>query len=139
MDPETSRSLFTEQLQCAQTSALAKAFGWQFEANDDRVFVLMRGRGEGKPTHLLRVTFDDFPARAPSYQFVDPKTKEAAGCVWPPNLKCREDIPGICTPGTREFHEHYHKNDAQYPWDYKTLTVLNTLAEINRLLERSGG
>ena len=139
MDAETVRAKMMDQLDQARHSAMAHAFGWIFEIQDLAVYVTMRHRRQPDCIYLLRVTFDDFPLRAPSYVFVDRNTKQISPEAWPPNVKHSDNPPSICTPGTREFHEHLHQNDAQHRWDSDRYTVLSTLCEIHRLMERGAG
>ncbi len=129
----------TEQVEWARQSGVARAFGWVFEVDDITVHVTMRHRRRPEPVFLLRVVFEDFPRRAPSYVFVDRETKRPTDAAWPPNVKHGDPLPGICTPGTREFHEKYHLNDSQYPWDSKRFTFLATLQMIHSMMEHGIG
>ncbi len=123
------------QVQAAVNSAMAKAYGWQIECQELTAYVYLRPRRRPELCFLLRVAFDDFPRHAPSYVFVDSKTKELSDAAWPPNVKHGQPPPGICTPGTREFHEHWHKDDAQGRWDSERYSFLDTLQRIQRLVE----
>lgn len=123
----------------ARRSAMVKEFGWVFETKDLTVYVTMRHRKKSDSIYVLEVGFDDFPRRAPSYIFVGRNTKENTAEAWPPGVKQSDNPVGICTPGTREFHEHYHRGDAAYPWDPDRYTFLSTLCEIHRLMERGVG
>lgn len=115
------------QLEAVRQSAFCRACGWSLRADGLVVCVRIWPRGRPELSFTLRIVFEDFPRRAPSYVFAD---------TWPPGLRQSENPAGICTPGTREFHEHYHKNDKQYPWNHEVYTILRTLAEIQRLMER---
>jgi len=137
MDLETSRAKMMAQVDAARLSALAKAFAWTLEVDSLTAYVEMRPRRLPDRLYLLRVCFDDFPERAPSYSFVDRVSRQPVESAWPPNVMHSDN--GICTPGTREFHERLHKNDAQYPWDHEKYTFLSTLTEIHRLTERGIG
>lgn len=137
MDAETVRAKMAEYIAPARGAALARACGWIFEVEDLRAFVTLQHRRKSDSKHLLRIEFDDFPRRAPSYVFVDRTTREVG--AWPPNVKYDGNPPGICAPGTREFHEHYHRNDAQYAWDPNRYTFTNTLLNIQKLMERGIG
>lgn len=139
MDAETSRAKMAAQLQAIQHSAMAKSFNWMFEVQDLIIYIELRHRRRSKHTYLLRATFDDFPRRAPSYIFVDRETKNLADGAWPPNVRHGAAPPGICTPGTREFHEHWHSGDAQYPWNAEVYTFLDTLQRIHLLMEHGIG
>jgi hypothetical protein len=137
MDTETVQAKMGEYIAPARDAALARACGWTIEI--DRAYVTLRHRRKPEFVYLLRVSFDEFPRRAPSYVFVDRTTKEMTAAAWPPNVKHEEALPGICTPGTREFHEKYHLNDAQYPWDPARYTFVDTLHRIQRLMEQGVG
>ena len=125
------------QVEEARRSAMAVAFGWTFEIHDLMVYVILRPQQRRERAYLLRVIFEDFPARAPSYVFVDSDTKQITPGAWPPNVKHGSDA--ICTPGTREFHENLHRNDAQYPWDSNKYTFLKTLREIQKIMDKGIG
>lgn len=123
----------------ARNSALCRAFNWQFEVDGLTVHVGMRPRTRTDVSYLLRASFDDFPRHAPSCLFVNPQTRVSDGNSWPPGVRHDGPPAGICTPGTREFHDYYHANDRQYVWNPESYPFLTTLAEINRLLERGVG
>ena len=140
MDRKTVRSLLDEQLGQIQKSALQGACAWQIEQEGLVLYIRMRPRGgAGQPEFLLKASFDDFSRRAPSCVFVDKQLREHQDSAWPPNVRHGAAPPGICTPGTREFHENYHANDRQYPWDAERYPFLQTLMESQRLMERGLG
>ncbi len=139
MDHETVRAKMTAQVEQARRSAMATAFGWNFEIEDLTVYVTLRPRRCAESVYVLGASFDDFPKRAPSYVFVDRNTRQITQECWPPGVKHSDNPPKICTPGTREFHERLHQNDSQYPWDPEKYTFLSTLSEIHRLMERGIG
>ena len=139
MDPETVTAKMREQVDQAQASAMYRAFGWQFEIDDLRVYITVTHRRAPHLSYLLRVSFEDFPQQAPSYVFVDQKTKEMTENAWPCGVKLNDSLPGICTPGTREFHSKYHRTDAQYPWDPGRYPFLDTLSRIHQLMEKESG
>jgi hypothetical protein len=139
MDAETVRAKMMKQVDAARQSGMAGEYGWRFEVDAERhtAFITMRDRRRPKRTYVLRTVFDDFPARAPSYVFVDAQTRESTPDAWPPNVKHGDDaLAGICTPGTREFHEKWHLNDATWPWNPDRLSFLDTLQRIHQLMER---
>ncbi len=133
MDIETTTAKMMAQVDQVRQSAMARTLGWQFEIDELTVYVALSRRKEPDRTYLLRARFDEFPKRPPSYGFVDPETKEGAPDTWPPGVM--HSPYKICTPGTREFHEDLHKNDAQYRWDPDRYTFLSTLRMIHRLME----
>lgn len=133
MDVETTKAKMMAQVDQARQSAMVLALGWQFEIDELTVHVALSRRKEPGRANLLRVRFDEFPKRCPSYGFVDPETKQETPDAWPPGVM--HSPYKICTPGTREFHEDLHKNDAQYRWDADKYTFLSTLRMIHRLME----
>lgn len=137
MDVETVQTKMLAQVDQVRLSALAKAFAWALEVDGLTVYVGVRPRRLPDRPYLLRVCFDDFPERAPSYSFVDRTSRQPVESAWPPSVMHSDN--GICTPGTREFHERLHKNDRQYPWAHEKYTFLSTLTEIHRLMERGIG
>jgi hypothetical protein len=139
MDAEIVRAKMAEYIARARGTALARACGWTFEIEDRRAFVTLQHRRRHDSAYLLGITFEEFPRRAPSYVFVDRTTREITAAAWPPNVKYDGNPPGICAPGTREFHEHYHRNDAQYAWDPNRYTFAETLLNIQKLMERGIG
>jgi hypothetical protein len=137
MDADTVRAKMMEQLDRARTSAFARRYGWKFEIDGSTAYVTLRRSAQPDRDYLLQITFDDFPKRAPSYKFVDPKTKDSKPEAWPPGT--RHDAGGtggVCTPGTREFHEIIHNGDAQYPWSAERYTVLGALDMTQRIAEK---
>lgn len=141
MDEETTRAKMLEQLDYAQRSAMWKANGWQIVVAGLTAYVSLLHRRQPEYSYLLRVHFDDFPRRAPSYHFVDKITRDECPDAWPPNVKhVSTGKPiGICTLGTRECHEHYHLNQPQYPWNPKPSAFLETLQNIQKMMERGIG
>jgi len=141
MDAVTVKELMAEQLATVRKSELRSVFGWEITENDLCAYVTLRPRQCRDRDFFLRILFDDFPRQAPSYVFVDVTTREMTDEAWPPGVRHiaappAKPPPGICTPGTREFHEHYHAKDAKYAWESKPNVVLATLAEIHRMMER---
>jgi hypothetical protein len=139
VDGETVTAKFLEQLEAAKTSAMARVFGWEFGLDALVFYVTLRPRRRPEVAYLLRVAFDDFPRRAPSFIFVNPHSRQPDDTAWPPGVRHGAHPPGICTPGTREFHESYHAGDAQYPWDPARFPLLVPLHEIHRMMERGIG
>lgn len=138
MDPQTVRESFQKEIDSIRSSSLCKAFKWEFEINIEEylAYLIMMPRKAEDRRYLLRIKFDDYPQRAPSYIFVDNNTKEERVDVWPPGIRHSGPPPGICTPGTREFHEHLHKNDARHQWDADKYKISNTLMQIQLLIDK---
>lgn len=137
MDAETVRAKMCAQLDQARLSGIARACGWEFETQELAAYITLVPRRQRDRRFLIRLTFEEFPMRAPSYVFVQPETKQSAPEAWPPGVMHSEEA--ICTPGTREFHERLHKNDAEHPWDADRYTVLDTLHRIQQLMEKGLG
>lgn len=136
MDVETARAKMLAQVDTACRSGLSRVFGWGFEVDGLTLYITLAPRRCPEMVYLLRVMFDDFPLRPPSYVFVDRLTKQMTDGAWPPGVRHGGPPPGICTPGTREFHEHLHRGDRQYEWNPERYPFLSTLAEIHRMMER---
>lgn len=136
MDSETIQSLTDEQIARVRSSALCRACGWKIERNGLTVYVGMRPRNGQDARFVLRACFDDFPRQAPSCTFVKTDTRQPDNTAWPPDVRHGASPPGICTPGTREFHNHYHANDRQHPWSAERYPFLQTLMEIHRMMEK---
>ena len=136
MDEETVKAKMVAELDRLQQSRLATVFGWRICVDGLNAFLTMSPRMRREPKYLLKVNFEDFPRQAPSCVFVDPKTRLPGPDAWPRKVKHGQQPDGICVAGTRECHAHYHKNEAQYVWDPTTWTLLETLSEIHRLLEK---
>jgi hypothetical protein len=135
MDSETIQVKMSEQI--GDVKKIAEPYGWAIERTGLSVYIEMRHRRKPDDAYLLRVAFEDYPRRAPSYVFVDKETKNPGS--WPPNVKHGSDPPGICTPGTRECIEYYHKGDAKYQWDHNKYTFRFVMMEIQKLLEQGIG
>jgi len=137
MDAETIHAKMHAQLDQARLSGIAKACGWEFEVQELTAYVTLAPRRQRDRRFVLRLTFEEFPARAPSYMFVDRQTRQPTSEASPSGVTHPEG--GICTPGTREFHERFHRNEAQHPWDAEKYTVLDTLHRIQQLMEKGLG
>lgn len=137
MDPETVQAKMMTQVIAARQSKMAEVFKWTFEFDGLAVYVTLQPRRRQDLAYLLRATFDDFPKVAPSYVFVDRQTRQVSDAAWPPNVMHSSNA--ICTPGTREFHEHLHRNDSQWPWDPERFNFLDTLQRIHQMMERGLG
>ena len=136
MDLETTQALVAEEVERVRASGLSRAFDWEIDVSDLAVYVRMRPRKSKGKSFLMRALFDDFPRHAPSCVFVSVETRNIEENAWPPGVRHGGSPAGICTPGTREFHDHYHANDGKYEWDSGTYPLLSTLAEIHRLIDQ---
>lgn len=135
MDAETIYAKIDAQV--SDALKIAGPFKWQIQKDGFTVFVAMCHRRKSDHIFLLRVSFDDYPQRAPSYVFVNGDRQTPGG--WPPKVKHGSNPPGICTPGTRECIEHYHRGDAKYQWDPNMYTFRFVLMGIQTMLEKGLG
>lgn len=99
MDTEVSHTKMAIQIQQATKSAMSRSFGWQFEVDDLVVYVVIRHRRQAERNYLLKVSFDDFPRRAPSYLFMDFQSKQMTDAAWPPNVRHGAEPPGYLYAG----------------------------------------
>lgn len=134
MDQETTAAKMAAQLARLRASAMTRAFAWKVESEGLTARVGLPRNAEPNRIYVLRIQFDEYDRRAPIYTFVNPQTYAwSTECV-PPNV---EHSPGkICTPGTREFHEDLHKNDAQHAWDPVKYPVIDTVRMIHRMMNQ---
>ena len=139
MDTETSQQAIAPQVVAVVHSRMAEAYGWILCRMPLEILIAMRRRRRAEPAYLLRVGFDEFPRRAPSFVFVVTESQVVVPGNWPPNVKHGDanELPGICTPGTREFHEKYHLNDSQYPWSPSKYPLIDTLQRIQTMIDRA--
>lgn len=133
MDTDTVRQKMREQLDQARDSAMTKEMGWNFE-DEFTTYITLRPRNQPDKSYLLRIQFDQFPKRAPSFVFVDAQTKAESDSAWPPDMR-HGGTQGICIEGTREFYEQIHHNDAQYPYNPATYSFLDTLHRVHLMME----
>lgn len=95
---------------------------------------------------MVRLRYDDYPARSPSLQFVDPGTKKEGKEFWPQQEPAftaalgRGPPPQLCIEGVREFHEVIHaspSDQTQYPWNPEKYTMAHILERVQILLDES--
>ena len=98
MDAVTVKELMAEQLQTVRRSAFHAAFGWKIEDKDLCAYITLRPRHCRDKCFVLRILFDDFPRRAPSYVFVDAKTREMKDEAWPPGVRHTRSAAGNLHP-----------------------------------------
>ena len=135
MDKEVSLAKMQEYIKPALNSGMSREYSWEFEIEDLVIYIKLSPRNKPSTKYLLRVEFHDFPKKAPSYVFVDINSKKMTREAWPPNVK-HGSSPSICTPGTREFHERLHNNDARYPWSMENYSFLEVLQNIQVMMEK---
>lgn len=137
MDAETSQEAMRLQLAPVHEGALAREYGWTIESEGLVAWVTLVPRRKRERKFLLRIGFESFPMIAPTYGFARSDTKLVEAAAAPPNVL--HSSGGICCPGTREFHESLHKNDAAHPWSSDRYPVCSTLQNIQKLMERGVG
>ncbi len=138
MDAAISKVKLDEELARVRAAdAIASYHAWTIIADGLVVYIPIKARvGSGKE-YLARFNFDDFPQRAPSFTFVDPKAKKEGREFWPQHgafaaALSRKPI-GLCIAGVREFHEQLHR---EQPWDPCKYPFVKTLESIQAELNK---
>ena len=128
MDQALARRKLLRALQClfGCTSAFEE-YDWHLQPV--QLFVSMYLRDKPDAAFLLRIAFDGFPDKAPSYLFVNPQTKKVELGSWPTGAAFKKKWPGICLKGTREFYDQGHP-DRRGEWSPETYPVASVLQEI---------
>lgn len=120
---------------------MIKESGWRIEVQD--LYCLMHPKKHPEITLMAKLRCNEYPARAPSLQFVDPVSRREGAEFWPKQgdvFKAALTRPGIqlCIPGIREYHEGCHSgaNDPN-PWNPEKFTFANILERVQLLLDDS--
>ncbi|MEW6105131.1 MAG: hypothetical protein AB1563_02045 [Bacillota bacterium] len=119
-----------------RNQAAIDAYGWQVSRDDQAIYVLMHPRQHPERKFMLRIKCDDFDARPPSYQFVDPATKVVSVNHMPNGRGFIPAWPGVCIHGTREFYELGHR-DYRIRWSSKEYPFARVLQEIQVLINQA--
>ena len=147
MDQILSEQRFNEQvvllLDLKQT---IQDNGWVIDVVFPDIFCKMHPRNHADIIFMARLRCNDYPARSPSLQFVDPKTKKEGVEFWPKQGNAfsaaigRGTSPQLCIEGIREFHEGCHSSPGdqiQYPWKPEKYTFSDILLRVQNLLDEA--
>ena len=147
MDQILSEQRFNEQvtllLSLKQT---IQDNGWVVDVVFPDLFCKMHPRNHAEIIFMPRLRCNDYPARSPSLQFVDPEIKKEGIEFWPKQGDAftaalgRGPPPQLCIEGIREFHEGCHSSSSdqiQYPWKPEKFTFVNILLRVQNLLDKA--
>lgn len=132
---------FCEQIEliCSLEQTI-KDNDWSIAVHSD-IFCRMHPKNHNDIIFMVRLRCDDYPAHAPSLQFVDPVTKKEGAEYWPKQgspFQAALSRAGIqlCIPGIKEYHEGCHANptDAN-PWNPQKYTFADILLRVQSLLD----
>lgn len=140
MDPVLSEQKLEEGFrELVSRSAIIALHQWRIARFD--IYVEMHPKASPESRFLARLRCDDYPQRAPSFQFVDPMTKETGSQYWPAKGKGFSEavnrnkaLPQLCIAGIREFHELLHK---EVQWDPSKYPLASTLETIQAELDNA--
>jgi len=123
MDPELSKHYFDEQVsKLLSVQGMIEHHGWKISIDSFDIYVAMHPKRHLERNFLARLRCDEYPKRAPSFQFIDPSTRQEGPQYWPQGSPFQAAInrsqisPQLCIPGIREFHEGCHSTDSSRPW-----------------------
>ena len=147
MDKIESKKRFDEQVELLlELKQTTKDNGWEINVVYPNIFCKIHPKKHQDIIFMPRLRCDDYPARPPSLQFVDPETKKEGKEFWPQQGGAftaalgRGPPPQLCIKGIREFHEGCHSslNDKQqYPWNPKKYTFAAILQDVQNLLDEA--
>jgi len=143
LDTELSKYYFSEQVSKLQSlKGVKEHHGWRTDIKGFDIFVTMHPKKHPEKSFLARLRCEEYPKRAPSFQFVDPVTKQEGSQYWPnigpfqAAISRSQSNPQLCILGIREFHEGCHASDSSHPWSYEKYPLAIILeavqAELNK-------
>ena len=144
MDETLSKQRFNEQtkLLLSRTQAI-KDHDWGIEVVYPDIFCKIHPKRHQDKIFMIRLRCNDYPARSPSLQLVDPTTKNEGKQYWPQQgdaFKAALSRSGIqlCIPGIREYHEgcHANPNDSN-PWNPEKYAFADVLERVQNLLDEA--
>lgn len=143
MDPINSLQRFNEQVELLFSRKQAiEDNNWNIVVFPD-IFCQIHPKSHQDKIFMVRLRCDGYPARSPSLQFVDPKTRREGKEFWPQQgsaFQAALSRPGIqlCMPGIREYHEgcHANPNDANL-WKPEKYTFADILLRVQNLLDEA--
>jgi len=144
VDPELSKHYFDGQVSKLQSlKEIIEHHGWTINVEGFDVYVTLHPKKHPEKTFLTRLRCDEYPKRAPSFQFVDLVTKQEGAQCWPPvgpfqaAISRSQSQPQLCIPGIREFHEGCHATDASRPWSPEKYSFAAILQAIQVELDKA--
>ena len=115
---------------------------WQIERDGLDIFIAMQLKKRHQDRFLVRLRCDDYPQRSPSLQFIDPTSRETGHLYWPQvgpfqaAINRSQEMPQLCIPGIREFHEGCHAGDAGNPWIPEKFPFIIIIENTQTLLDK---
>jgi hypothetical protein len=142
VDPELSKHYFDQEFSKLESlKGLIEHHGWAIEVEGFDIYISMYPKRHPEKKFLARLRCDEYPKRAPSFQFLDPATKHEGTQYWPEGDPFRAAIgrptPQLCIPGIREFHEGCHANDSSKPWSPEKYSFAKILEDVQAELDRA--
>ena len=144
MDPELSKHYFDEQVSKLQSlKGIIEHHGWTINVEGSNVYATMHPKKHPEKTFLARLRCDEYPKRAPSFQFVDPVTRQEGAQHWPSfgpfqaAIGRSQSQPQLCIPGIREFHEGCHAADSSRPWSPEKYSFAAILQAVQAELDKA--
>lgn len=144
MDPKLSKHYFGEQVAKLQLlKGMIEHHGWMISVEGFDIYVYMHPNRHPEKIFLARLRCDDYPRRAPSFQFLDISTRQEGAQHWPQGTPFQAAIgrnqssPQLCIPGIREFHEGCHATDSSRPWLPEKYPFTKILQDVQVELDRA--
>jgi hypothetical protein len=116
--------------------AAIREYSWEISRDGVNIYVTMRPRKQPHRQFTVRIQCDDFPVRAPSYQFVSPKTLVPDPSHMPKAPGFMPHWPGVCINGTREFYEKGHP-ERRNDWSFTKYPFATVLQEMQVLIDQT--
>jgi len=143
VDPELSKHYFDQEVSRLQSlKGLIEHHGWVIEVEGFDIYIFMYPKRYAEKKFLARLRCNEYPKRAPSFQFVNPSTKQEGAPYWPQGdtfsaaIGRSQSLPQLCIPGIREFHEGCHGSDSSKPWSPEKYSFAKILEDVQAELDR---
>jgi len=144
VDPELSKYYFDEQIsKLLSLQGIIEHYGWRISIEGVDIYVTMHPKQHPEKDFLVRLRCDEYPKRAPSFQFVDPTTRQEGAQYWPQGspfqaaISRSQSSPQLCVPGIREFHEGCHSTDSSRPWLPEKYSFAKILQDVQVELDKA--